>query len=314
MKIAVIIPAYKVVHHVEQVILQIDDSVHTIYVVDDCCPKKSGDFVKKKIKDNRVKVLYNEKNKGVGGAVITGYQAAIKDGMDVLVKVDGDGQMNPLLINHFVQPIIQGEADYTKGNRFYDLKYIKRMPLLRILGNLSLSFLTKLSSGYWNIFDPTNGFTAIHRKVAEKIDFEKISNRYFFESDMLFRLNILRAKVVDIPMDAVYGDEKSNLKINKVLLEFGLKHLKNFSKRIVYNYFLRDFSVATLELLIGVLLIMFGLSFGLYHWFANPLHIPTPTGTVMIAILPIIVGIQLVLGFISYDVEHVPNQTQSKLM
>src|SRR5262249_39074317 len=157
----------------------------------------------------------HEQNQGVGGAVMSGYRAAIADGMAVVVKVDGDGQMDGSLIPYFVAPIINGEADYTKGNRFFDLEQINQMPPMRLFGNAVLSLMTKLSSGYWNLFDPTNGFTAIHVDAARHLPFDKISKRYFFETDMLFRLNTINAVVVDVPMDASYGDEVSNLKISK---------------------------------------------------------------------------------------------------
>ena len=148
---------------------------------------------------------------------MTGYRVALDDGMDIMVKIDGDGQMAPELLPDFVAPILAGEADYTKGNRFFDLEQVSQMPTVRLLGNAVLSFFNKISSGYWNLFDPTNGYTAIHRDVAACLPFGRISRRYFFESDMLFRLNTLRAVVVDIPMHASYGDEVSNLRISKVV-------------------------------------------------------------------------------------------------
>uniref|UniRef100_UPI00289C9531 glycosyltransferase family 2 protein n=1 Tax=Stutzerimonas kunmingensis TaxID=1211807 RepID=UPI00289C9531 len=234
-KIAVVIPSYKVREHILEVVSAIGPEVERIYVVDDCCPEGSGAFVERNCTDPRVTILRNPENQGVGGAVMTGYRAAIAEGMDVIVKVDGDGQMDPSLIVEFVAPILSGEADYTKGNRFFDLEEIRSMPGMRLFGNAVLSFMTKLSSGYWDLFDPTNGFTAIHRDVAMHLPFARISRRYFFETDMLFRLNTLRAVVVDIPMDAKYGDEVSNLKISKIVGEFLAKHLRNFVKRIFYS-------------------------------------------------------------------------------
>lgn len=165
---------------------------------------------------------------------MTGYRAALKDGIDIIVKIDSDGQMDPALIIDFVGPIVDGEADYTKGNRFFELEKVKSMPRIRLIGNAILSFMCKLSSGYWNLFDPTNGFTAIHADVARRLPFNSISKRYFFESDILFRLNTLRAVVIDIPMEAEYGDEISNLKISRIVGEFLVKHSKNFIKRIFY--------------------------------------------------------------------------------
>ena len=185
-KIAVVIPTYRARNHILDVINEIGPEVARIYVVDDCCPDGSGDFVTTNCKDNRVSVITHAENQGVGGAVMTGYNAAIEDGMDVLVKIDSDGQMDPTLIMDFVIPIVNGETDYTKGNRFFDLEKVRAMPTARLFGNAVLSLMCKLSSGYWNLFDPTNGYTAIHADVARHLPFNKISRRYFFETDMLF--------------------------------------------------------------------------------------------------------------------------------
>lgn len=313
--IAVIIPCYKVCEHILGVISGVGLEVSKIYVVDDCCPDGTGDFVSENCPDERVVILRHEVNQGVGGAVMTGYLAGIKDGMDILVKVDGDGQMDPALISRFVAPIANGEADYTKGNRFFDLEGIRTMPKIRLFGNAVLSFMTKLSSGYWNLFDPTNGFTAIHKDIARHLPFNKISRRYFFETDVLFRLNTLRAVVVDIPMDAKYGDEVSNLKVSQVVGEFFTKHVRNFSKRIFYNYYLRDMSVASLELPAGLMMLLFGATFGVGHWASSiETGVPTPVGTIMLSAIPIIVGIQFVLAFLAYDISSVPSRVMYKKM
>jgi dolichol-phosphate mannosyltransferase len=307
MNIAVVVPAYKVSRHILPLLARMGPEVSRIYVVDDACPDGSGRLVESECIDSRVRVLYNERNLGVGGAVMSGYQAAIMDGAEVIVKIDGDGQMDPSLLPSFVGPILSGEADYTKGNRFYDLTLVQSMPIARILGNAALSFMTKFSTGYWNIFDPTNGYTAIHASVAGLLPFGKISRRYFFESDMLFRLNIIRAVVVDVPMKARYEDEVSNLKISRIAGEFFYKHLRNAGKRVFYNYFLRDMSAASIELVVGVLLFTFGTTFGLYHWIkAADAAAMTPAGTVMVAAMPIILGLQLILSFLNYDMMTVP--------
>lgn len=312
-KIAVVIPAFRVKAHVLSVIEQVGKEVWKIYVVDDCCPEKSGAHVEIFSRDPRVCVLFNEANMGVGGAVIRGYRQAMLDGADIVVKVDGDNQMDPCLVPEFIAPIVAGEADYTKGNRFYDLEKVRSMPNVRLFGNALLSLLTKLSSGYWQLFDPTNGFTAIHVDLIRQLPFDKISPRYFFETDMLFRLNTLRAVVVDIPMEAKYGDEVSNLKISKIVGEFLFKHFRNFSKRIFYNYYLRDLSLASIELPIGLLMLLFGLIFGGYHWVeASQANTPTPAGTVMLAALPILMGLQLVLAFIGYDIAAVPRRPRHR--
>lgn len=308
-RIAVVIPSFRVTKHILAVLEAIPAEVWRVYVVDDACPEHSGVFVETHCRDPRVVVLQHTHNSGVGRAVMTGYQAAINDQADIIVKLDGDGQMNPALIPILVEPIMLGEADYSKGNRFYDLENIRVMPSLRIFGNAVLSLMTKVSSGYWNIFDPTNGYTAIHSSVCADLPFKKISERYFFETDMLFRLNTLRAVVVDVPMDAQYGDETSHLKISKIVGEFLLKHTRNFFKRIFYNYYLRDLSLASLELLAGLVLVLFGLGYGGYHWAASAqMQVATPAGTVMLAAMPLLVGLQLLLSFVGYDISSVPKR------
>jgi glycosyltransferase involved in cell wall biosynthesis len=308
-QIAVVIPCYKVTNHVLGVIAGIGPEVWRIYAVDDKCPDGSGDFIEQNNVDPRVVVLRNEVNLGVGGAVMHGYRQAIADGAAVIVKVDGDGQMDTSLIMNFAAPICAGEADYTKGNRFFRLDEIRNMPSIRLFGNAVLSLLTKLSSGYWDLFDPTNGYTAIHADVARHLPFDKISSRYFFETDILFRLNIMRAMVLDIPMDAKYGDEVSNLKISKIIGEFLGKHLRNFSKRIFYNYYLRDLSLGSFELPLGVGMVLFGLGYGSYHFYLSAKSgLVTPTGVVMMAALPLILGVQFVLGFLAQDIASVPKR------
>ena len=305
--VAVVIPAYKVRAHILDVVTSIGSEIDMIVVVDDACPEHSGQLVRDNITDPRVQVVVHEQNQGVGGAVMTGYRAAIDAGAEIMVKIDGDGQMDPRLVDAFVMPIADGHADYTKGNRFYSLENIHRMPAVRIFGNAVLSFMTKLSTGYWDLFDPTNGYTAIHRDAALVLPLDKISKRYFFETDMLFRLGLVRAKVVDVPMDAFYGTEVSNLKISKILGEFLGKHSKNFFKRIFYNYFLRGMSIASLELVFGLMVFIFGIAFGAYHWIWSATHqVATPVGTVMISALSVLCGLQLLLAFLSFDFASVP--------
>ncbi|MEF3082531.1 glycosyltransferase family 2 protein [Luteimonas sp. SMYT11W] len=307
-RVAVVIPSYRVTRHILDVIARIGDECHQIFVVDDACPDASGRFVAEHCRDPRVQVIWNPENLGVGGAVMAGYRAALRAGADILVKIDGDGQMPPELLGRFVGPILDGKADYTKGNRFYDLALVRSMPAVRLLGNAGLSFMSKASSGYWDLFDPTNGYTAIHARVAAHLPMDRISKRYFFESDLLFRLNTLRAVVVDIPMAARYNDEVSNLKISRILGDFLLGHLRNFAKRLFYNYFLRDMSAASLQLLLGCALVLGGTAYGALKWSAQA-GAPSTAGTVMLAALPIILGLQLLLAFLMWDMQSVPRRT-----
>lgn len=313
--IAVVIPCYQVRDHIEGVLDAIPNYVDGIFCIDDACPDKSGDFIEKISIDKRVTVLRHSSNKGVGGAMITGFDAASKAGYDIAVKIDGDGQMDPELICKFVAPIVSGDADYTKGNRFWDSRSVAEMPKVRLFGNAVLGFMSKFSSGYWRIMDPTNGFLAIHLSVFNLLDASKIASNYFFESDMLFRLNLVRAVVLDIPMQAKYGDEVSNLKIHKILFPFFLGHGKNSFKRFIYNYFLRDFSLASLEFILGPLLVFFGAFFGAWHWYLSAFEGQQATsGQVMLAALPMIVGLQLILSALNFDITNEPKLPIHRLM
>ena len=315
MNIAVVIPSYRVKRSILPLISKVGPEVASIYVVDDCCPEQSGRYVEQNCTDSRVTVVYHSQNQGVGGATISGYRAALENGADIVVKMDGDGQMAPALIPTLVQPIRNSRADYVKGNRFFSLDSLSEMPPARLFGNSLLSFINKAVSGYWNLMDPTNGFTAIHRQALSMIPMEKLDRRYFFESDMLFRLNTLRAVVVEIPMRAKYGDEESGLRIWQVMLDFPGKYLVRLLKRIFYNYFLRDFSVCSVQIVLGSLLLFFGLTFGVREWIQSISQgVPASTGTVMLASLPVILGFQLLLQAVSFDVSNVPQVSLRSLL
>jgi dolichol-phosphate mannosyltransferase len=308
-KIAAVVPCFRVSSFVTEVVRRAVQFVDVVYVVDDCCPEGSGRVVQSAFSSAKVVVLFNDKNRGVGGAVIAGYKQALADGCDIVVKVDGDGQMAPELIRRFVKPIVDGRADYTKGNRFYNINDLEEMPRLRLFGNAMLSFVSKFSSGYWDVMDPTNGFTAIHRIALSRLPLEKLAERYFFESDMLFRLYLEGAVVCDIPMRASYGEEASNLNIKRVALEFPGKYLKNFSKRIFYSYILRDFNAVSLQGILGVFLSFFGVVFGAFNWLVYSHRSElTPLGTIMIAALCIILGAQFIIAALSLDVSRVPRR------
>lgn len=306
-KIAVILPCYKSSKFVLDVLNNIPDIVDFIYCVDDACPENVGHLIEKENKDKRVQVIFHDQNQGVGGAVITGYRAALKEGADIVVKIDSDGQMDPVLISKFIDPIVNGQADYTKGNRFYNPEFLEDMPKVRIFGNAGLSFLNKFSTGYWHIFDPTNGFTAIHANILRLMPLDKIAKRYFFESDMLFRLGTLRAVVLDIPQKAVYKDEESNLSTSDALYSFAGAHIRNSFKRLIYSYYVRDFHVASIEWILGPLLLLFSLIFGISAWISSIQEGGEATaGTVMLAALPFLAGLQLTLSALHFDIQNQP--------
>lgn len=305
--ICVIIPCFKVKKTILQVIDDCPDYVDRIFVVDDACPDGTGDFVRLHCKDNRVVVTTHDKNAGVGAAVISGYKKALELGFDIAVKVDGDGQMNPILISDLAHPILFEFADYTKGNRFFNIERLGEMPKIRIFGNICLSFFSKFSSGYWSIFDPNNGFTAIRVDKLKVIPLDKLDKRFFFESDILFRLNLARSRVRDVAMHAQYGSEESNLRIRSIFFPFLKSHSRNFAKRIIYSYFLRDFSIASIQLVVGVLLLITSIFIGLSSWVnAYGSLTPTPVSQLLLITVMFLSGLQLFLSFITYDLQNEP--------
>ncbi|PZQ64161.1 MAG: glycosyl transferase family 2 [Phenylobacterium zucineum] len=303
-----VVPCYKVKAHILRVIRRTPSWFEGIVCVDDACPEGSADFIEAENTDPRVVVVRLAKNQGVGGATMAGYAEAARRGARVLVKVDGDDQMDLAYAAQLVAPILLGEADYTKGNRFTSISHLTSMPTMRVLGNTVLSFLAKLSTGYWNIFDPTNGYTAMETNVARLVTQKPVSRRFFFETDLLYHLGTLRAVVRDVPMPARYADEVSNLRISAIVGPFALKHARNFMQRIVGQYFVRDFNAASLELLFGLFFSLFGLAYAV-SYLAN--RVPgqaASAGIVMLAALPVILGVQLLLQAVNFDVLNVPGR------
>jgi dolichol-phosphate mannosyltransferase len=307
-KVAVVIPAYRAINHIKDVVLTIPDIVDHIIVVDDKCPEHSG-IEAEKLNRRNVIVIYHEQNQGVGGAVITGYKKALELGCEIMVKMDGDGQMDPRYLNKLITPLINDRADYTKGNRFTFFKALKSMPRSRLFGNSALSFFVKAASGYWNIMDPTNGYTAIHKRILEKLSIDNLSQRYFFESDMLIHLNIVNAVIKDIEMPAQYAGEGSSLNIKRTLIQFPPKLFKGCLKRIFLKYFIYDFNMASVYLLLGLPVFIVSIVFGIYEWIHSVLTgIPRSAGTIMLVALPIIISFQMLLQAVQIDIDSVPKR------
>jgi glycosyltransferase involved in cell wall biosynthesis len=305
---AIVIPAYRVERNIESVLRGLPNFIRHIIVVDDASPDSSSEIVLRAAQtDGRIMLLRHEKNQGVGGAMLTGFRKALELGAQVIVKLDGDGQMDPAHIPALVTPLIAGRADYVKGNRFRDFHSLQQMPLVRRVGNLGLSFLTKAATGYWNIFDPTNGFFAVRAEVLAQLPFDEIDRRYYFETSMLSHLYLLDAYVMDVPIPARYRDEVSSMSIQRVLFEFPLKLTRTLIRRIILRYFIFDFSMMSIYLLVGIPLLIFGLVFGIIKWIQYyELGIPAPTGTVILPTLSVILAIQILLSAIEIDINAAP--------
>ncbi len=308
MKVAVVMPCFKTRDALPGVAALIGGCVDEVFLVDDCCPEKTVESFMSSTKDARFKPVYLEENQGVGGATIAGYRAALQNGADIVVKVDSDGQMDPRMVPQLIKPIEAGHADYTKGNRFFSVEDAASMPTMRFIGNFFLSFISKISSGYWNVFDPTNGFTAIHKNALSLLPLDKIERRYFFESDMLFRLNTIEAVVQDAPMKAKYGDEVSGLDSRKELVRFSGKHLSRFFKRLVYRYFLRGMSAGSIFLAFSFLIFLATAIYtGLNLAESMTTGVPSPPGVVMLAGAGLLISVQLAIAFVVVDVGFNPS-------
>lgn len=279
-------------------------------VVDDASP----DDVRAAVSatgDPRVLVISHESNRGVGGAMKTGFTRALELGADIVVKIDSDGQMDPALIPAFVAPLVEGRADLTKGNRFADLAFVSAMPPLRRAGNLALSFLVKMASGYWSLFDPCNGYIAISRSLLEGIRRGRLADRYFFEISMLCESYRARGVIVDVAMHPSYGDEVSSLSPLRSLVEFSWRLIGRTARRIGFTYFLRDFNVVSVFITAGVPLMAFGVFWSLYYWYRSwATNVVASTGTVMIGTLAIILAFQLLLQAVALDVQNEPGRQQ----
>jgi dolichol-phosphate mannosyltransferase len=306
--IIVVIPAYRVAPYVADVIARVPADVRHIVVVDDASPDALQDVLGA-VSDPRLVVVGHPVNRGVGGAMKTGFSKALELGADIVVKVDGDGQMDPRLLPAFVGPIVSGEADFTKGNRFDNLAFITEMPVVRRIGNVALSFLVKVASGYWHSFDPCNGYQAIRADVLRRLDFERLDERYLFEISLLCEAYFAKAVLQDVSMRPVYAGETSSLSPMGSILDFAGPLLKRFLYRGFMGYFLRDFSVVSVFLLGGVPAVVFGVAWSAYHWVQSyRTNMAATTGTVIIGMLGIVLGFQLILQAVVLDVGNEPRR------
>lgn len=308
-KIAVSIPYYNASKHICDVVAKLPDYIDAVIVTDDKSPQPiDKPAIKAAAKSNtEIIFLENETNLGVGGATLKGFQYAIDHGFDIVVKMDSDDQMDAQFLPDLLQPLLKGSAEMAKGNRFRDLNALKKMPVVRRSGNLILSFMTKAATGYWNNFDPNNGYLAIKTATLRQVDFSKLSNRYFFETSLIAQLYFVNARIKDVSMPAIYADERSSMKVWRMPGIFATSLLRVFVKRIAKAYFLYDFNIASIYLFTGLPLFLFGMVYGIYNWIHySSMQVLAPTGTIMLVTLSVILGFQLLLQAIQYDIIHSP--------
>lgn len=314
--IMAVIPCYRVDKEIAQVLAGLPSYLRHIIVVDDASPDHTADIVAQVAKtDLRIVLIKHDRTQGVGGAMKTGFQKTLELGTQIIVKVDGDGQMDSAYFPDLLVPLINGQADYTKGNRFRDFQALQKMPLARRIGNMGLGFLTKAATGYWNLFDPTNGYVAVRGEVLAQLFLNRIDSTFFFETSMLANLYLLGAVVKDVPMPARYHSESSNLSIRRTLIEFPFKLMKTFLRRLVLKNLIYDFSMASIYLMTGLPLLLFGFIFGSIKWveYAGR-NIPAPTGTVMLPTLSVLLGIQFLIAAIEIDLRSTPGEPLSSAL
>jgi glycosyltransferase involved in cell wall biosynthesis len=306
-KIAAVVPAYREEAMISTVIETMPDYIDFIVIVDDCSPDGTSDVVRRST-DQRITLIRHEENQGVGGAIITAHRAAMALGSDVNVVMAGDAQMDPAYLPALLERVTQDGYGFAKANRFFAPESFEGMPRHRVFGNIVLSFMTKLASGYWNLFDPQNGYTAIRTEVLRRVPLDRVSRRYSFENDLLIHLNILQVGAVDVPIPAVYADEVSSIRLSKVVPELLNLFIRGFWRRIWYRYVLWSFSPIALLLVLGLILFGIGTVVALWVCFQIAGSVIATAATVMLAALPLMIGTQMLISALQLDIQAAPSQ------
>jgi glycosyltransferase involved in cell wall biosynthesis len=301
-----VIPAHNEERHIASVVDGLPDYVDVIIVVDDA--STDGTSAAASSSARKPMVVRHERNQGVGAAVIDGYLKALESDAEIVGRLDGDGQMDPSELSHLLDPLVSRGAGFSKGNRFKLGRIPETMPLTRKVGNIGLTFLTKLASGYWHLFDPQNGYSAITADAIGTLDMAYLRRcGYFFENGLLIELNSAEVPAVDVPTSTIYGEETSGLNIGRILVTFPIKLVRGMFRRLFQRYVIRDFSAVAVFLLGGSVLFTGGLVWGITAWARSAATgLVTPTGSVMLAALPMLAGFELLLQAIVLDINGSP--------
>lgn len=304
--IAAVVPAYNESRMITKVIDTMPEYVDHIVIVDDCSPDDTSVVVSAST-DKRVTLIRHEVNQGVGGAVLTAHKAAIGLGADVNVVMAGDAQMDPTFLPDLLDPVTEGGYGFAKANRFFSPDSFSGMPRHRVFGNIMLSFMTKFASGYWHLFDPQNGYTAVRTSVLKRLPLDHVAKRYSFENDLLIHLNIQQVPAVDVPVPAVYGDEVSSIRLSKVVPELLRLLFVGGARRFWYRYVLWSFSPIALLALFGAFFMGAGLALGIWMIVQIALTGTATAATVMLVALPIIVSTQMLISALQLDIQNSPS-------
>lgn len=301
--VAVVVPAHNEERLIGAVIKTMPEFVDRLIIVDDASTDRTSDAVVAAA-DARVELIRLERNMGVGGATVTGHRQVLTGEADIVALMDGDAQMDPDYLGHLLDPIVDGVAQFTKANRFFGPGTFQGMPRHRIVGNIALSFLTKAASGYWNLFDPQNGYTAMHRRALERLPLDRVAQGYDYENDILIQLNILRVPARDVPVPAMYGDEVSGMRLSSVGPRIIARLWRGFWHRMWWKYVLQSFSAVALFFFSGLFAVTVGLAFGIYA-VIDSLGPPSATpGTVLLAVAPTLTGVHLLIMSMWLDIQE----------
>lgn len=301
-RIGIVVPAYNEEVLIAETLRGMPEYVDKIYVIDDGSIDRTGEIVKK-FGDPRVVYLLHEVNKGVGASIIDGYKLALKDEMDVVAVMAGDNQMDPVQLPRLIFPIIEGRADYTKGNRLLTNEFMTGMSPWRSFGNLLLSFINKIGSGYWQIMDPQNGYTAISKQALEVIDLDSVYPYYGYCNDILIKLNAFGMRVMDVVMPARYGAEKSKIRYGKFIRKVGPMIFRGFLWRLRVKYTVLDFHPLVLFYFLGMIALPAGILLGLWGLLQTLMQNPLPPYYPLLGFLVLGAGLQMLLFGMLFDMQ-----------
>jgi glycosyltransferase involved in cell wall biosynthesis len=302
-KVAVSIPAYNEEKLIVKTIESLPDFIDLAVVIDDCSADRTSEMVRT-LNDPRVILERNDQNQGVGFSVIRGFKRALQEGAEILCIMPGDAQCDPVHLPKMIEAVQDGECEYAKANRF--LQGIEEMPAFRRFGNTLLTILTKFATGYYSIFDTQNSFSAIRAETLRRLDLDRISPRYEFENSYLLHLSFIGARVKDVPIPPIYGEERSTIKMLPFMTRTSLTLFLGFFARIYRKYVLYNFHPIALFLFSGIFLLLWGIAFGLFALVESLGEDSATTGTVMLSVLPFLMGFQLVLSALVLDIQNEP--------
>jgi glycosyltransferase involved in cell wall biosynthesis len=302
-RVGVVVPAFDEETLIAATLSGIPPLADRIFVVDDGSSDRTAECARE-TGDPRVEVLSHERRSGVGAAILTGYRRALAEGLDVVVVMNGDNQMDAEDLPTLVEPVARGELDYAKANRLFTGQAWELIPKTRFFGNAILSMLTKIASGYWHVADSQSGYTVISRAMLERLDLDRVYTQYGFPNDMLVHLNVWNARVRDFPSRPIYGvGERSAMRYRHVVPRIAWLLLRGFFWRLWEKYVKRDFHPLVFFYVMGFIATVAGVGLGLVVVAFRIAGDSIPVATVVLVAVLVISGLQFTLFAMWFDME-----------